>query len=938
MYQNGSDVLLNYGFPRVMEGRHVNRPRSNDMSNAANFVPNLLQNSTTKINRASYVRLTDPATAPSDNGRATTKSSFAGSLRLQPGEVDSVLRTLAPEGTTPSASLPRDMTFWSLLRQYEGAPLASGLPPVSSFTGVAPSDLIAFGEGLVTVRNQAVERFQQDASTSTSVELGTALILLNTAQVTLTAFTSNIAASPVGMLNLERLEMTPVGIERGGLIATVPLAPKERTFVVQKEWSVTTQEFTSIVTDSLENFSETGVTENTQLTQATTSQVAHGNQFNVTASASGGIGFVSGSSSVSFGSQDSNSQSATASRQNSIQTTRLASSRVKQSHKTTISTTTTEGTSQATTRKLENPSQTDPMRIDYYSMMRKWYVALYRYGLRLTYDITVPEPGATLREVYAQLDILQKSLSDQFTFSIKHSDITADVKPGDTEPYYLVLADEYSVDAPPPPSPSQQVVQVSVGFSNTDSVNPASFTVPDGYWIDSIIYVDYHVDESPFTAQLLVEYTEPGIILTKASSSIDLCSGESFLWHQSGKQQITLYYYTSDQPGGHLDFNVNCVPTDTAMAQWQSSVWTALYNAAQSQFYAQQQAVSAQITALQNTISNVDTLTLRREENDEIMKCVLRWLLGPQLDFAFMPATVQSAFQAAALAAAGGNTVAEWLALYYGVNFTGNQTNLSPSQWSALSGQEDVISFINQAIEWENITFFTYSYFWDYPLCWDFIRQIQHDDKTRQAFLRAGSARVVLTVRQGWELAWTYFVNTGSITLPSPLPPHPYMTIAQQIAAYDSTNYPGIPPANPDGGGLIDDDTPQTGATGTADIAPAAASPSTTPVPIPVDDATGFVVGATAIIDTWDAQIDPGTNTGPGGPGIGAQETQTITAVDTSSTPQTVTVQGLQYSHYAPFPVVQAGAKGLLIGEWFEYTPTSGTDIGVTINPAGPMA
>jgi hypothetical protein len=27
--------------------------------------------------------------------------------------------------------------------------------------------------------------------------------------------------------------------------------------------------------------------------------------------------------------------------------------------------------------------------------------------------------------------------------------------------------------------------------------------------------------------------------------------------------------------------------------------------------------------------------------------------------------------------------------------------------------------------------------------------------------------------------------------------------------------------------------------------------------------------------------------------------------------------------------VVQAGAQGLLIGEWFEYTPTSGTDIAV---------
>ena len=39
----------------------------------------------------------------------------------------------------------------------------------------------------------------------------------------------------------------------------------------------------------------------------------------------------------------------------------------------------------------------------------------------------------------------------------------------------------------------------------------------------------------------------------------------------------------------------------------------------------------------------MDTLTLRREENEEIMKGVLRWLLGPTFDF--MPADVVNLFQ-----------------------------------------------------------------------------------------------------------------------------------------------------------------------------------------------------------------------------------------------------------------------------------------------------
>jgi DNA invertase Pin-like site-specific DNA recombinase len=37
------------------------------------------------------------------------------------------------------------------------------------------------------------------------------------------------------------------------------------------------------------------------------------------------------------------------------------------------------------------------------------------------------------------------------------------------------------------------------------------------------------------------------------------------------------------------------------------------------------------------------------------------------------------------------------------------------------------------------------------------------------------------------------------MTPPPPGTSTPYLTIAQQIADYDNTNYPGIPPANPNG-------------------------------------------------------------------------------------------------------------------------------------------
>src|SRR6185369_10683695 len=102
--------------------------------------------------------------------------------------------------------------------------------------------------------------------------------------------------------------------------------------------------------------------------------------------------------------------------------------------------------------------------------------------------------------------------------------------------------------------------------------------------------------------------------------------------------------------------------------------------------------------------------------------------------------------------------------LTHGVAFD-DQTlsGLNTSQWSVLRQHEDMVRFINQAIEWENVVTFLYSYFWDLPQSWPFIRELRHADPGRQAFLRAGSARVVLTVRKGWEAKWVRFTQDGTI-------------------------------------------------------------------------------------------------------------------------------------------------------------------------------
>jgi hypothetical protein len=233
--------------------------------------------------------------------------------------------------------------------------------------------------------------------------------------------------------------------------------------------------------------------------------------------------------------------------------------------------------------------------------------------------------------------------------------------------------------------------------------------------------------------------------------------------------------------------------------------------------------------------------------------------------------------------------------------------NLQAAGWNGMYQYGEVATFINEAIEWENLIYFLYSYFWDVPMSWNFVRQIQHPDSTRQAFLRAGSARVVVPIRKGYEQQWMAFAETG-ILQPSGYT-SPYIDIAEQIENYDSTNYPGIPPANPPSTSPSDVQD-QVGTESQSQV-----GASTNPVTITVESSAGFLPGYNVVIDSWDARQ--------------VQETQIITAVPG---PTQITVAELTYPHdgtTTAFPVVQPGQNGILIAEWYEYTPTSGTDIAV---------
>ena len=825
----------------------------------------VLPASARRVPKATYVRQTGKPSQSAVHG-ALHKYAFAERVGLRHGEVAAVHKAMT-HGQHERAD---EEAMFKALAHFEGNHLQSDSPPRTILAKVSEAELLAFAFDLVAHRRAEVEvahralsehksskhdareadhehdehpgghehekhpekhgqrsGHAQHASGHTKHtdhrheehsdperEYATALHLLHSALVARSSLEANSQGNLVGWLNFEQLEMTPAGIVRGELVGTVPLAPLEQTTVTQTEWSTTRTDFTSMVDQLSQQSTESKSTDSNELASSTEAKSSHSSKTSVSGSVSAGIpGFVSASVSPSFESQDQNSSSATASTKHAQSTTKAAASSAKQEHKVTISTSTASGTSASTARILRNPSPTQPIRVDYYGFMTRWHVALYRYALRMTYDLVVPEPGAALRSTYRELAQLQQQATQQFTPPFTYAQITPERYDDET---LLNLAAELGADLTPPPQPvTLQVQPGTSGQAQTHSSDPQfvdsaaiEIDLPTGYEIDAIT-LELTAGTESLTSGLgtmtIVGYPGPIKLpplgtgqLFEQRVALDQdpgSPGQQFMHGMSGSPKILCTFQNMNPV--FLYFKVCAKPSQQTVDQWRSSTYASLSNAAQTAYYARQQTLASEISMLQAQINGVDDLTLRQEEHEEIMKAALRWLLGPTFDF--MPASVGKLLRSPAppriegVVVEDGNSASDW-------GMTAEEpTAVNQAEWTVVNQYEQWVRFVHEAIDWDNLVYLTYPYFWDIPSAWENIRNIRHGDAQRQAFLRAGSARVVLTVMPGWETSWVQAVEGGDIGTSHVPADHPYMTIAQEIQDYDETNYPGIPPANPGG-------------------------------------------------------------------------------------------------------------------------------------------
>jgi hypothetical protein len=255
----------------------------------------------------------------------------------------------------------------------------------------------------------------------------------------------------------------------------------------------------------------------------------------------------------------------------------------------------------------------------------------------------------------------------------------------------------------------------------------------------------------------------------------------------SGKLPII---YSVNRVGSYYVWiHITATLKDEVYKAWQLKAWNSLRDAAETNFEANRQRYRDRLDQLKRQLEDVDALTLRKMEREEVMKGVIRWLFGPTFRFVPQGVPLQKIPQTEAFS----------LALYGSDEQVADDTI-----WLKMSAFGEFIKFLHNAIEWENMLYFLYPYFWTHPREWNNRKYIRHPDATHQQFLKAGSARVVLTIRPEFEASFLSLMEIGDYRPDALIQfmqqknlQHPYVSIATEIQNYAKTNYPGIPSANP---------------------------------------------------------------------------------------------------------------------------------------------
>jgi hypothetical protein len=406
-------------------------------------------------------------------------------------------------------------------------------------------------------------------------------------------------------------------------------------------------------------------------------------------------------------------------------------------------------------------------------------VELDRYPHRFLMEFELPEPGAWTR--WLHLNDASRAMINKLPPPLTITGLpgAAPLTPGQlgdaqtgTGTDYQSFVARYNVQGVNPPNPPTKMIALNLQFPQSGT-DPKTDSVIDHFVSDSNLAIPDGYTATTWSASVISVFSDAGLnYVGPAESSITIAVGQGpavrvpmnggigRLVNQpagpisDGSIPVTVLAQLSE--GFEVNIAVTCNATQASFEQWQtdtfaqiSSAYTALVQA----YNNEKAGLDVHETNLAmggSDAQNAQTII------QELKRQIIEMLTG-------LP------FQG-----------------YNAINWDPTGTNAPTAQLPIAAQIAPQIQFMEQAFEWETLSYICYPYYWADSSRWPDLAQLAGNDANYVNFLQAGSARVVLAARPGFEDQVNFYVNYGILWGGGPMPApgdENYLSIADEIKA-----------------------------------------------------------------------------------------------------------------------------------------------------------
>lgn len=369
---------------------------------------------------------------------------------------------------------------------------------------------------------------------------------------------------------------------------------------------------------------------------------------------------------------------------------------------------------------------------------------IYNYGKRMMFEFMIPEPARLHRLGMKVMDLTENTLvkpvdpRESTIHTLKNFSSLED----DTILKYWIS--KFNVEMEIPENNlvlSKSYSDTNIGgdehFNKTESI-----TIPDGY-IATHGYANGHFkydNDSKQQHSYGVGIGQHVHCIANQYSNGEI--GEVYFALANVAKSINVTYHSANYLAMTVGFNIHCKLSVEAKNTWLQKIFNKIIEAYETEMAKYNQAL-AEAKALGVQIKGSNPGFYRKIENTILRRNCISYMLNqnPNAALTFGKKRYYT----------NDNASAE--------TFTNTDILLSKEldQYAAF------IKFMEQAFEWEIMSYHLYPYYWGERKSWAELYQFDDNDPIFRAFMQSGMARVIVTVRPGFEEAVRHFMSTGQI-------------------------------------------------------------------------------------------------------------------------------------------------------------------------------